>query len=341
MSVTGKVLIVTDAVMAEIGILDKVRAILERDGIAYAEYAKVQPEPPVENAYEALDIYNSENCEGVVGLGGGSAIDVAKAVAMLKTNGGRFEDYAGLGNVPKRCAPLLIIPTTAGTGSDVSVVSVLMVNNSKTGILDENITANVALVDPMLTVSVPRKHTAATGIDAFCHLIEGLLSNTSNVLSDTLALHGIGYVAKYLRKAVGDGENIEARYWMAYASSLAGYVMNLTDGGVANHALAFSLGAKYHLPHGLANAVLIRHVLPVLGIADLEKMRRVGTAFGLNLIPSHEIAITVSGAKLIINLDPLKCPRFKWNDLNLFAWKPIMVFAVIVNFRFDSAITND
>src|SRR5699024_4894748 len=168
----SKVIITTDEVIMNVGIYDKVVQALEKENIEHVVYSKVQPEPPVENVYEALDLYNENNCDGVLGLGGGSAMDVAKAVAMLVTNPGKYEDFVGIGNVPNKSAPLVLMPTTSGTGSEVSVFSIMIVDGSKAGVVDKNILADVALVDPLLTLSVPRGVTAATGLDAICHHIE-------------------------------------------------------------------------------------------------------------------------------------------------------------------------
>lgn len=279
-----KALLVSDEIILS---LESTKALLqharEAYGVEFFAYDKVLPEPPVENVYEALTIYNSNSCQGIVGLGGGSAMDVAKAAAMLVTNPGKYEDYTGIGKVPKKCAPLILMPTTSGTGSEVSIFSIMLVNGAKMGVVDENITANIALVDPLLTISVPRKVTAATGLDAICHHLESFLSVNFSPLQGALCLDSIAIIAKYLRKAVADGENIEARYQMAYASTMGGYASNMSEGAAANHGLAFALGAKYHVGHGLANAVLLQHVLPVIGLAEMEKMRQIGEAFGEDL----------------------------------------------------------
>lgn len=209
-------------------------------------------------------------------------MDVAKAVAMLVTNGGNYTDYVGVNKVPCRCAPLILIPTTAGTGSEVSMFSIMMVNGIKAGVCDQNITAHIALVDPKLTLTVPRHITASTGLDAFCHLLECYISKLANSMSDMIALEGIKYIWKYLRKAVGDGNDIEARYWMSYASSLGGFGPNLVDGCAANHGFAFALGAVYHLGHGLANALMLPYVFPVVAKAELDKMPQLAEIMGIS-----------------------------------------------------------
>ena len=167
-----KCLVVTDATISKLGIADEIIEKTKGFGVEFTVYDGCEPEPPVENTKEALKKYEEENCEGVIGLGGGSSMDVAKAVAMLVTNGGDYTDYVGVNKVPCRCAPLILIPTTSGTGSEVSMFSIMMVNGMKAGVCDQNITAHIALVDPKLTRTVPRNITASTGLDAFCHLLE-------------------------------------------------------------------------------------------------------------------------------------------------------------------------
>ena len=291
-------LLVTDSVIVEQGIMERVRSAAMEDGIQFSIYQEVLPEPPERNVNEALELYRAERCDGVVGLGGGSAMDVAKAVAMLVTNSGSYSDYVGIGKVPIRGDNLVLMPTTSGTGSEVSVFSIMLVNGSKAGVVDENISANIALVDPLLTISVPRRVTASTGLDAFCHHLESLLSTNASPLSDAICLEGIRVISRYLRKAVGNGTDPEARYWMSYASTIGGFVMNLTDGAAANHGLAFALGAKFHVSHGLSNAVMLPYVFPVIASAELEKVRLIGQAMGEQTgdLSDRQVLATVTSA---------------------------------------------
>ncbi|MCU9614886.1 iron-containing alcohol dehydrogenase [Caldibacillus lycopersici] len=279
----SKVLVVTDSVLVKLGVVDRIISLAKEEGFEFEVYSEVLPEPPLENVEAAFKLYNDTGCDGVVGLGGGSPIDVAKAVAMLVTNPGSYEDYVGIDKVPNKCAPLILMPTTSGTGSEVSVFSIILVNGSKKGVVDINISADIALVDPLLTLSVPRGVTAATGLDALCHHIESFISINSSPLNEALCMEGIRVISQHLREAVGHGENKEARYWMSYASTLGGLVMNLTDGAAANHGLAFALGAKFHVGHGLSNAVMLPYVFPVVGRAELKKVRLIGEAMGENL----------------------------------------------------------
>jgi alcohol dehydrogenase len=300
-----KALLVTDGVIAKIGIAEKICDSLKNARIGFAIYDQAQPEPPVENCYEAVEIWKKEGCDGVLGLGGGSALYVAKAAAMLAKNPGRYEDYAGIGKVPKKCAPLVLMPTTSGTGSEVSMFSIMIVNGSKMGVVDQNITADLALVDPLLTLSVPRPVTAATGLDAFCHHLESLISVNQSPFCDLLCLEGVRIISKYIRRAAGCPGDKEARYFMSYASTLGGYVMNMTEGAAANHGLAFALGAKFHLGHGLSNAIMLPHVFPVVGLAELGKVRLLGKAMGVDLngLSDREALARVSGAMDVLVSD--------------------------------------
>ncbi|MDR2935210.1 MAG: iron-containing alcohol dehydrogenase [Candidatus Adiutrix sp.] len=276
-------LVVTDTGIIKAGLLDGILDSLKGSGLKVAVYDQVQPEPPQENVDEAMAIYRQHQCDAVVGLGGGSPLDVAKAVAMVAGNGGKFSDYAGIGRVPQKGAPLALLPTTAGTGSEVSIFSIMVVNGSKTGVVDHMITADYAIVDPSLTLSLPRHVTAATGLDTFCHLLESYISTMATPFCDAVCLEGMRVIGKYLRKAVGNGQDLEARAWMSYASLLGGYAMNMTEGAAAVHALAFALGAKFHVPHGLSNAVMLNNVLKAVAAPEQEKLARLAAALGENI----------------------------------------------------------
>lgn len=321
-----KALLVTDEVIQKIGTADQVMEAAKAQGLAFALYAETLPEPPVENVNEALEIYRSQGCDGVVGLGGGSPLDVAKAVAMLAANGGKYEDYAGIGKVPNKSAPMVLMPTTAGTGSEVSMFSILLVKGSKVGVVDSHICADVALVDPLLTLSVPRKVTAATGLDAFCHHLESFLSTNQSPFCSAICLEGIRVISANLRKAFADGANQEARYWMSYGSAIGGYVMNLTEGAAANHALAFALGAKFHIGHGLSNAVMLPYVFPLIIKGELDRVRQIGQAMGENMegLSDYEaMEITCQAIRNLVQdvgcLIPLKELGVGENDLEALA----------------------
>lgn len=278
-----KCLVVSDPMLKKLGIVDKVLDYAKADGIEFVEFCECQPEPPVENPYAALELYKANNCQGILGLGGGSAMDVAKATSILVTNPGRFEDYVGVGKVPNRGCPLILSPTIAGSGSEVGMFAIMMVNGQKAGVVDQNLCADLALVDPELTLTCPRGLTAATGVDGMCHLIESYISNLSSPMAEMFCLEGIRYMNTYLRKAVGQGDNLEARYWVSYASSIGLFANNLTDGCAANHGLAFAIGGVYHVSHGLANSIVLPYVFPYIAKAELEKMPKLAQAFDIDI----------------------------------------------------------
>ena len=295
-------LVVTDPGIVKAGLLDGILKSLEEAGLRHAVYDQVQPEPPQENVFTAMEIYRASKCDAVIGLGGGSAIDVAKAVAMVATNGGSFADYTGIGRVPKKCAPMALIPTTSGTGSETSIFSIMVVNGSKAGVVDHMIAADYAIVDPLLTVSVPRHVTAFTGLDAFCHHLESYISTNATPMCEALTLEGMRVINKYLRKAVGNGKDLEARAWMSYASMMGGYVMNMTEGAAAVHALAFALGAKFHVPHGLSNAVMLTNVLKAVAAPEQEKLARLAHVLGENV---HGLSAAAAADKAIAAVERL------------------------------------
>lgn len=300
-----KCLLISDNTLKELGIVDMVLDYARADGIEFIEYCGCLPDPPVENVYEALEAYRANGCQGILGLGGGSAMDVAKATSVLVTNPGSFEEYVGVGKVPNRGCPLVLAPTIAGSGSEIGMFAIMMVNGQKAGVVDQNLCADLALVDPELTVSCPRGLTAATGLDGLCHLIESYISNLTSPMAEMFCLEGIHYMVKYLRKAVGQGDNLEARYWVSYASSIGLFANNLTDGCAANHGLAFAIGGVYHISHGLSNAIVLPYVFPYVARAELDRMPRLAQAFGLNIEGKNnqELADAITEELVRLNRD--------------------------------------
>ncbi len=257
-----KVLLVLDRGLAQMGVAQKMIDPLEAGGISYVRYDKVTPEPEPALADEAADVAKKEGCDLVVGIGGGSSLDVAKAAAMLAENSGRAEDYIGLEAVPKPGLPTIMIPTTAGTGSEVTFTAVFTMRKKKAkgGINSRFMYPDVALLDPELTMSLPPHPTATTGTDALTHAIEAFTSQQSNPMSDLVACKAIGFIGANLRRAVERGDDLEARSNMLLGSLMGG--LALASAGVgACHALAYPLGAFFDVPHGLANAVLLPYVM--------------------------------------------------------------------------------
>ncbi len=277
-----KVIVVTDEGVAGAGILERVIGILEKSGIACGVFGKVEKEPSLENVERAFKEASGLSSQAVVGLGGGSSLDVAKMVAVLLKHGGNLRDYLGLDKIPGRGLPTILIPTTAGTGSEVSKYAIFDNREAKTklGAVSNYLIADLALVDPELTVSMPPAVTASTGADAFIHAVEGYVAVKSSPLSDLLALESVRIIYENLPAAFADGQNIPARYQMAYGSMLAGIVLNVA-GASSSHALAYPIGSEYHVPHGVGCMLTFLEVMDYFAMADMPKFTRMAQAMGV------------------------------------------------------------
>lgn len=258
----SKALLVLEPALADVGLEDKITAALGADGVDFVLFKDFVQEPEPVEADAAAQMAKDNNCDLVVGVGGGSAMDLAKAAAVLASNDGKAQDYVGVDLVPKPGLPTIIAPTTAGTGSEVTWTAVFTrrAEKAKGGINSPFMYPDLAMLDPELTLTVPQDLTASTGMDALCHAIESYTSFKANPMSDMVALEAIGLIAENLPLAYADGRNLEARENMLLGSLLAG--LGLANAGVtAVHALSYPLGAVYGIPHGLANAMLLPHVM--------------------------------------------------------------------------------
>lgn len=274
-----KVLVVTDRGIVETGMAEQIRKILEDSKMSVGVFDKVEPEPRVELVYQCADAVKADGYEVLVGLGGGSSMDVAKGAAIAITNKGKIEDYLGIGLVPKRGLPTILVPTTSGTGSEATMAAIFTVGNMKQGVFDPNIYANVAIIDPLLTVSMPPKTTAATGMDALCHSLECYTALSATPISDFISKEGMALVSRSLRKAVFNGKDIEARSDMALGSFYGGLCISNAS-VTAVHALSFPLGADYHIPHGMANAVMLPYVMRYNYVANMERFKEIAAIMG-------------------------------------------------------------
>lgn len=274
-------LIVLDKNLSESGFREKVSAILDRGGIKYSIFDRVEAEPALELADEGTEIALKGGCDAVVGIGGGSAMDVAKAVAVLAANKGKAVDYLGLNKVPGRGLPKIMVPTTAGTGSEVTFTSVFVRKDleKKEGMNSPYLYPELALLDPELTLSLPPEPTAATGIDALCHAIESYTSINSSPMSELVSLEAIDLISANLRTCVHDGSNLEARGQMLLGSLYAG--LGLANAGVgAAHSLSYPLGGKYGISHGLANTIMLPPIMEFNLPAALEKFAVIAAVMG-------------------------------------------------------------
>jgi alcohol dehydrogenase class IV len=259
--IPGRALIVTDPGIVKTGILARVLATLEATGVEATVFSDVVPDPPTEIISRATEA--AAGAAGVIGLGGGSSLDTAKLVALLAVGKEKLADVFGVGNARGPRLPLILIPTTAGTGSEVTPISIVTTGeNEKMGVVSPVILPDVALLDPELTLGLPAPVTAATGIDAMVHAIEAFASASSNnnPLSRALAKQALTLLGGAILKAVREGGDITARAHMLLGSMLAGQAF-ANSPVAAVHALAYPLGGHFHIPHGLSNALVLAHVL--------------------------------------------------------------------------------
>lgn len=277
-----KALVVSDEGLEKIGTVRKVLEVLERAGKPYALYTGVKPNPTVSIVNEAKNIYDREACDYLIGIGGGSPLDVSKAVSILASNGGKVEDYNGLDKSQKAGAPLIAINTTAGTGSEVTRAYVVTdeVRKSKMLMVDANCLSYLAINDPDLMVGMPPALTAATGMDALTHAIEAYVAKSHFPFTDGIALEAVALIAKSLEKAYEDGRNIEARTDMCWAEYMAGLAFSNAGLGMV-HAMAHQLGGFYNTPHGVANAILLTHVMRYNTSACKERYADIAKALGI------------------------------------------------------------
>jgi alcohol dehydrogenase class IV len=284
---SGKnVLVVTGTRIVASGLLDKVQRTLDDGGYASTIFSEVHPNPPTSDCIKGLSVFRKGSCDTIVALGGGSVIDAAKGIQLLSTHDGDLADYSvakdGFGRIRRGMPPLIAIPTTSGTGSEVSYAMVVTVEetNVKTAIASPFLIPAVAIVDPDMTMGLPKDLTAATGMDVLTHCIEGYVAASEEPLSDAMMLCGIQLCADYLKKAVEDGTDKESRKWMAFASMIGGIGINVKGLGVC-HSLSHQLSTDHDIPHGLANAIMLPYVMEFNLDYATEKFAKVARIFGV------------------------------------------------------------
>lgn len=279
-----KVLVITDPFLKEIGLTDQVTVPLAGAGYEFEIYSEVVPEPPLAVGEKLVAFTRENNFDLVVGIGGGSALDLAKLAGVLAAHEGKVEDYlnlTGTKKVTEKGLPTILIPTTSGTGSEVTNIAVLSLETTKDVVTHDNLLPDVAIVDPALTVSLPPKVTAATGIDALTHAVEAYISKNASPVSDALAIQAIRLISNSIRKAVSNGSDQEARTNMSYGSYLAG--LAFFNAGVAGvHALAYPIGGQFHISHGESNAVLLPYVMGYIRQSCEKRMKDIYDAMGFS-----------------------------------------------------------
>lgn len=300
----SNILIVTDPFLEELGMTNKIIEPLQAQGWKTSVYTEVVPEPPLEVGEKLVAFTREHKFDLVIGLGGGSALDLAKLAGVLATHEGKVADYlnlTGSRTLTHKGIPKILIPTTSGTGSEVTNISVLSLESSKDVVTHDYLLPDVAIVDPALTTSLPPKVTAATGIDALTHAIEAYVSKNANPVTDALALQAIRLISGSIRTAVADGENKEARTDMSYGSYLAG--LSFFNAGVAGvHALAYPLGGQFHISHGESNAVLLPYVMGYIRQSCEKRMKDILEAMGFS---SNQLSQEEASLKCIEELKKL------------------------------------
>ena len=273
------ILLLTDKNVKNIGPVVSLLSDLKNEGFVVTVYDGSKPEPKLEDLDEIVELVRGQSFKAVVGIGGGSILDAAKIASMAATNPGSIKQYIGANLVKKRGLPLILIPTTAGSGSEATQAAVLTLDDVKVSVWDSNLFADVSLVDPLLTLSKPKKLTANTAIDALSHAIEALMSLDSNPLTDAIALEAVKLIGKYLRLAYVNGQNLEARYNLSLAALMGGIVIS-NAGLCAGHGIAYTYATEYDLPHGASCALSLPYIMAFNLPACVDKLIAVAKAMG-------------------------------------------------------------
>ena len=310
-------LVITGPRIGSSSLLDELRRPMEESGLEFRVYDRVSPEPPAETIAEAVSVIRQGGYDLLVGFGGGSTMDFAKIASILAVHDVRIEDMAGNDRVPAKGLPTIMVPTTSGSGSEVSPVAVLSFPDQgmKRGIASRRLIPDAAFVDPALTLGLPAEITANTGVDALIHGVESFLSVKANPLSENLSLMACENIARNLVRAVRSGDDLEAREGMSLGSLTAGLAFSMA-GTAAVHALAYPLGGQFHVPHGAANAVMLRPLLEFNLPACQERFARLAMAFGV-AIPGDLQGSSEAFIRLVIDLSEKAGVKTHLRDLGI------------------------
>ncbi|EAO0947654.1 L-threonine dehydrogenase [Salmonella enterica] len=279
-----RTLIVTDAMLAKLGMAGDIQKALQEHDIFSVIYDGTQPNPTTSNVAAGLKLLKENGCDSVISLGGGSPHDCAKGIALVAANGGDIRDYEGVDRSAKPQLPMIAINTTAGTASEMTRFCIITdeERHIKMAIVDKHVTPLLSVNDSSLMVGMPKSLTAATGMDALTHAIEAYVSVAATPITDACALKAVTMIAENLIVAVEEGSNAQAREAMAYAQFLAGMAFNNASLGYV-HAMAHQLGGFYNLPHGVCNAVLLPHVQVFNSQVAAARLRDCAAAMGVDV----------------------------------------------------------
>jgi alcohol dehydrogenase len=274
-------LLVMDRNLLKTEIKDQVTTVLKKAKLPSVQFAEIDGEPELELADTGAKLAAKEKCDGVIGVGGGSAMDAAKAISVLLSNKGKASDYLGLNKVPGPGVPKIMVPTTAGTGSEVTFTAVFIRKElrKKEGMNSPYLYPEVALLDRVLTLSLPPEPTAATGMDALCHAIESFTSVNANPMSELFSLEAIRLISDNLRTCVHNGKDLDAREQMLLGALYAG--LGLANAGVgAAHSLSYPLGGLFGIGHGIANTLMLPGIMAFNLPSALERFAIIADAMG-------------------------------------------------------------
>ena len=279
-----KAFVATDKDLIKFGVADKVLKVLENAGIPYEVFSEIKPNPTVSNVKAGVEAFAKSGADFIIAIGGGSSMDTAKAVGII-TNNPEFADVVsleGVADTKKKSVPIIALPTTAGTAAEVTINYVITdeENEKKMVCVDPNDIPVMAVVDAELMYTLPRGLTAATGMDALTHAIEGLITKGAWEMSDMFELKAIEMIARYLETAVNEPQNAEARNGMAVAQYIAGMAFSNVGLGVV-HGMAHPLGAIFDIPHGVANALLLPTVMEFNMPAAIDKYVQIAKAMNV------------------------------------------------------------
>jgi alcohol dehydrogenase len=268
-----KILVVTDAIIAKLGLLRPLTDALAAGGAEFVIFDEITPDAPIPLIEKGLEFYKRHDCDAIVAFGGGSSMDAAKVIAVAINNPKPLRELAGYFKGLRNPVTIYAVPTTAGTGSEVTVAAVMSDPDTqqKLVIKDLRVVPRMAALDPELMTGLPPHITAATGIDALTHAVEAYIGRWATEYTDGMALSAVGLIFDNLRTAYRDGRNLVAREKMALASTYAGLAFTRANVGYV-HAIAHQFGGRYHTPHGLANAIMLPHVLEYSAPAITERL---------------------------------------------------------------------
>jgi alcohol dehydrogenase class IV len=287
-----KILIVTDSIISKLGLLNSLTDALTAGGAQFVVFDEITADAPIPLIQKGIDFFHAHDCDAIVAFGGGSSMDASKAIAVAVANPKPLNQLAGYLKGLRAPIKIYAVPTTAGTGSEVTVAAVISdpVTHKKLVIVDPRMVPKMAALDPTLMTGLPPHITAATGIDALTHAIEAFIGNWTTSYSDGMALSAVSLIFENLRTAYTDGKNLEAREKMSLASTYAGFAFTRANVGYV-HAIAHQFGGLYHTPHGLANAIMLPFVLKYSHPAIVDRLALLAVAAKLGTVDEDDATL--------------------------------------------------